>query len=280
MPPRSTWAWLVDAALAEDLGPGDATSQALIDPTLDGHARIEVREPIVLAGVEIAREVFDRTGAELRARAADGEALEPGALVAELSGPARAILAAERTALNFLQRLSGIATLTRRFCVAIQGTGARILDTRKTTPGWRLLEKFAVRCGGGLNHRLGLFDGILIKDNHIAAVGSVGEAVRRARAAQAPGVRVQVEVESVEVAREAIEAGAEALLVDNQGPAVIERIVKLASGRIPVEASGGIRIENVTEIARTGVDWISVGAITHSASAVDLTLEWNVSSSS
>jgi nicotinate-nucleotide pyrophosphorylase (carboxylating) len=280
MPPRSTWAWLVDAALAEDLGPGDVTSQALIEPTLEGHARIEAREPIVLAGIAIARHVLDRTGAEFRARAGDGEALEPGALVAELSGPARAILAGERTALNFLQRLSGIATLTRRFCLAIQGTGARILDTRKTTPGWRSLEKFAVRCGGGSNHRLGLFDGILIKDNHIAAVGSVGEAVRRARAAQGPGVRVQVEVESTEAAREAFEAGAEALLVDNQTPAVVERIVKLAGGRIPVEASGGIRIDNVAEIARTGVDWISVGAITHSAPAVDLSLEWNVASKS
>jgi nicotinate-nucleotide pyrophosphorylase (carboxylating) len=252
----------------------------LIEPTLEGHARIEAREPIVLAGIAIARHVLDRTGAEFRARAGDGEALEPGALVAELSGPARAILAGERTALNFLQRLSGIATLTRRFCLAIQGTGARILDTRKTTPGWRSLEKFAVRCGGGSNHRLGLFDGILIKDNHIAAVGSVGEAVRRARAAQGPGVRVQVEVESTEAAREAFEAGAEALLVDNQTPAVVERIVKLAGGRIPVEASGGIRIDNVAEIARTGVDWISVGAITHSAPAVDLSLEWNVASRS
>jgi nicotinate-nucleotide pyrophosphorylase (carboxylating) len=278
MPDRSSWEWLVDAALAEDLGPGDATSAALIEPSRTGQARIEAREPVVVAGLEVVRLVFERTGAELQPLVADGASLDASATLARVSGAARAILAGERVALNFLQRLSGIATLTDRFCRAVDKSGVRISDTRKTTPGWRTLEKFAVRCGGGTNHRIGLFDGILIKDNHIAAVGSVRESVERARAAGPPGLRVEVEVESLDGARDALDAGAEALLIDNQSPAVVERIVKLVGGRVPVEASGGIRLDTVAEMARTGVDWISVGAITHSAPAVDLGLEWNGSS--
>jgi nicotinate-nucleotide pyrophosphorylase (carboxylating) len=210
----------------------------------------------------------------------DGADAEPGDVVATVRGPARAILAGERTALNFLQRLSGIATLTRRFCAAASESGALILDTRKTTPGWRLIEKYAVRCGGGTNHRSGLYDGILIKDNHIAAVGSVKAAVERARGRGPLGLAVQVEIESLEQARAALEAGADALLVDNLPPPRIAEIVGLVAGRVPVEASGGITLETVGEIARTGVDRISVGALTHSARAVDIALEWTERSGS
>jgi nicotinate-nucleotide pyrophosphorylase (carboxylating) len=190
------------------------------------------------------------------------------------------MLTAERTALNFLQRLSGIATHTARFVAAVRGTSARIVDTRKTTPGWRTLEKYAVRCGGGTNHRSGLYDGILIKDNHIAAVGCVGDAVKRARERGHGGLRIQVEVVSRAMAREALDAGADLLLVDNQPPATIAAIVADVAGRVPVEASGGVHLENVAEIARTGVDRISIGALTHSAPAVDIALEWSAPSAS
>lgn len=274
MPPASAWEWLVEAALTEDLGPGDATSALLIPETEVGRARVEARETLVVCGVEVARRVFERNGCGLEERSPDGAEISPGATLAVVSGWTRGILASERVALNFLQRLSGVATATRRYCEAVGGTGARILDTRKTTPGWRALEKFAVRCGGGENHRQGLFDGILIKDNHIAAVGGVAEAVRRARRGAPPGLRVEVEVESVPQAREALAAGAEVLLVDNQPPAVVEAIVKIAGPGVPVEASGGMTLERIADYGRAGVRWISVGALTHSARAVDLALEW------
>lgn len=279
-PNPASWIHLVEIALAEDLGPGDVTSELVLPAGDPGRARIEAREPLVLCGLEVARAVFEHTGATLEASAHEGEEVAAGRVVAIVRGPARGILAGERVALNFLQRLSGVATETSRYCEAVRGTGARILDTRKTTPGWRTLEKFAVRCGGGHNHRRGLFDGILIKDNHVRAVGSVGEAVRRARGEAPPGLQVEVEVENVAQARDAIEAGAGALLVDNQSPAVAEAIVKLADGRVPVEASGGMRLDGVADYARAGVRWISVGAITHSARARDLALEWDASSTS
>lgn len=278
-PPRATWFGLVEAALAEDVGSGDATTRALVPEALQGEARIEVREPLVLSGVEVAACVFAELGVRLEAHAADGAALEPGDLAAHVAGPAQGILTAERTALNFLQRLSGVATLTRRFCEAVAGTRAQIVDTRKTTPGWRSLEKYAVRCGGGVNHRAGLFDGVLIKDNHLAICGSVGEAVKRARSEAPRGLRIQVEVESIEMARAAIDAGADLLLIDNQPPDVLAEIVKLAGDSIPTEASGGVTLESVAAVAATGVDRISIGALTHSATAVDLSLEWSRTSS-
>ena len=268
------------AALDEDIGPGDATSAALIPADLAGAAHIEAREELVLCGLALAAEVFARCGAVLEPLMHDGAELEAGAHVARLRGPARAILAGERTALNFVQQLSGIATHTRAFCRAVADTGATIVDTRKTTPGWRVLEKYAVRCGGGLNHRVGLFDGILIKDNHIAAVGSGADAVKRAREAGASGLRIQVEVESLADARSALEAGADALLIDNQPPATIREVVALVAGRVPCEATGGVTLENVAEVALTGVDRISVGALTHSAPSADLALEWDASSGS
>jgi nicotinate-nucleotide pyrophosphorylase (carboxylating) len=271
------WDWLVDAALDEDLGSaGDVTSEALLPADATGSARIEARHAVVVSGLAVAGRVFERCGARLEAERADGEELGPGDVLARVSGPARALLAGERSALNFLQRLCGIATQTRRYCAQVRGTQAAIVDTRKTTPGWRALEKYAVRCGGGTNHRIGLFDGILIKDNHIAAVGDVGSAVRRARERGPFSLRVLVEVESLAMAQAALDAGADALLVDNQPVPVVAQIVQLCAGRgVDVEASGGITLDNVAAYAKAGVDRISIGALTHSAPAADLGLEWN-----
>jgi len=280
LPPRATWLPLVEAALAEDLGPGDATSQALLSPEDTGAAVLEARAEIVVCGLEVAREVFAQRGVTCELAVRDGDAAEAGTPLAHVRGSAIGILEAERTALNFVQRLSGIATHTRRFRLAVRGTGAEIVDTRKTTPGWRTLEKYAVRCGGGRNHRIALYDGILIKDNHIAAVGSVGRAVALARERGSRHLRVRAEVESLAQAREALDAGADALLVDNQPPEVVCAIVAAAKGRALVEASGGVTLETVAAIARTGVDEISVGALTHSAPAADVALEWTARSSS
>ncbi len=274
VPARATWLWLVEAALAEDIGPGDATSLALLSPDAVGEARLEARDAIVVAGLEVAREVFAQRGVSCELLVADGAAAARDQVLARVRGPAIGILEAERTALNFVQRLSGIATLTRRFCAAVAGTRAEIVDTRKTTPGWRALEKWAVRCGGGRNHRIALYDGILIKDNHIAAVGGVGAAVSLARARGSRHLRIRCEVESYEQASEALAAGADSLLVDNQPLDVIAKIVALCAGRVRVEASGGVNLDTVSGIARTGVDEISVGALTHSAPAADVALEW------
>jgi len=279
-PSRETWLWLVDAALAEDIGPGDATSTALLDPDAVGEARLEARGAIVVAGLAVAREVFARRGVACDVLVPDGAAADEGDALARVRGPAIGILEAERTALNFVQRLSGIATLTRRFCLEVEGTRAQIVDTRKTTPGWRTLEKWAVRCGGGRNHRMALYDGILIKDNHIAAVGCTGAAVARARERGSRHLRIRCEVESLEQAREALAAGADSLLVDNQPPELIAKIVALCAGRVRVEASGGVSLDRVAAIARTGVDEISVGALTHSAPAADVSLEWTARSPS
>jgi nicotinate-nucleotide pyrophosphorylase (carboxylating) len=273
-PSRATWSWLVEAALAEDIGPGDATSEALLSRDDTGSARLEAREPIAVCGLAIAQDVFARRGVSCELRAADGDVVAAGAELARVHGASIGILEAERTALNFVQRLSGIATLTRRYCERVAGTRAEIVDTRKTTPGWRSLEKWAVRCGGGRNHRLALFDGILIKDNHIAAVGGAGAAVKLARERGSRHLRIRCEVESFEQAREVLEAGADSLLVDNQPPDVIARIVALCAGRVRVEASGGVNLDSVAAIARAGVDEISVGALTHSAPAADVSLEW------
>jgi len=258
------------------VGGGDVTTLALIPTDLPGSAELRTRGELVVAGVGVAAEVFARCGAELRDGVPDGTSLGHDARIASVVGPAAAILTGERTALNFLQRLSGIATHTRRFVTRAQQGSSRVqvVDTRKTTPGWRTLEKYAVRCGGGVNHRVGLFDGVLIKDNHIAAVGSVGAAVRRARERAPLGLRIQVEVESLEQAREALDAGADFLLVDNQSPQDMEKFVSFVAGRVPVEASGGVTLETIADYARTGVDRISIGALTHSAPAADISLEW------
>jgi nicotinate-nucleotide pyrophosphorylase (carboxylating) len=267
---------LVARALLEDVGAGDVTAEAVVPEGATGMALISQKEAGVLFGLDVAAEVFRQTGAgELEDRAAEGEWRDdvPTSVTA-VGGPARALLAAERTALNLLCHLSGVATLTARFVRAVEGTGARILDTRKTTPGLRALEKAAVAAGGGTNHRMGLYDAILIKENHSALAGGVGEAVRRAREAK-PGLAVEVECRNLDEVREGAEAGADRLLLDNMSPAELREAVSAArrDGHKPeLEASGGVTLETVGEIAASGVDYVSVGALTHSAPALDLSM--------
>ena len=263
---------LIDRALAEDVGMGDLTTDALVPADARARARIEQKAPGVIAGMQVAESVFRRVDPELRwhAHAREGE-WRDGGLVAEVAGATASILRGERVALNFLGRLSGIATLTARYVRAVEGTGARILDTRKTTPGLRALEKRAVLAGGGANHRFGLYDGVLVKENHAAAAGGVGNATRKALAA-ADGVPVEVECATLDEVGEALDAGAPRILLDNMAPDELRKAVELAGGRAELEASGGVTLENVREIAETGVDFVSVGALTHSAPALDLSL--------
>ena len=266
---------VIARALAEDLGGGDVTTLATVPAETRAEARIVARAAGVVAGLPVAARVFahvDRR-VEVALVARDGERVRPGQSVATLAGPARAILSGERVALNFLQHLSGIATRTARFVERVAGTGARILDTRKTIPGLRLLAKYAVRCGGGQNHRFGLYDGILIKDNHIAAAGSLAAAVARARALAPHLARVEVEVETLDQVREALAAGADLLLLDNMPLDEMRQAVALCRGRAQTEASGGITEETVRAVAETGVDFISIGALTHSVSALDFSLD-------
>jgi nicotinate-nucleotide pyrophosphorylase (carboxylating) len=267
---------LVARALLEDLGPGDVTAEAVVPENASGRATITQKEAGVLFGFDAAAEVFRQTGAgELEGVAKEGAWRdEVPAAVATAAGPARALLAGERTALNLLCHLSGVATLTARFVRQVEGTGARILDTRKTTPGLRALEKAAVKAGGGANHRMGLYDAILIKENHAALAGGVGEAVRRAREAK-PGLPVEVECRDLDEVREGTEAGADRLLLDNMTPAELQEAVSAArrdGGGPELEASGGITLENAAEVAASGVDYVSVGALTHSAPALDLSM--------
>jgi nicotinate-nucleotide pyrophosphorylase (carboxylating) len=273
---------LVARALQEDLGSGDVTAETVVPLDASGRAVISQKEPGVLFGLEVAGEVFRQAGAgELEGTAREGEWRDAvPAVVAQAAGPARALLGAERTALNLLCHLSGVATLTARFVRQVDGTGARILDTRKTTPGLRALEKAAVAAGGGTNHRMGLFDAILIKENHAALAGGVGEAVRRAREAR-PDLPVEVECRDLDEVRQGVEAGADRLLLDNMTPAQLQEAVSAArrGGDGPeLEASGGVILENVTEIAGSGVDFVSVGALTHSAAALDLSMTVEVGS--
>ena len=260
----------VRAWLAEDLGAGDLTSEAVVRQGLTAEAAILLKERGVVCGLELARAVFVELDPDLRFEALAAEGDETEGEIARLEGSAHALLGGERLALNVLGRLSGIATLTRRYVDAVDGTGATILDTRKTTPGLRLVEKYAVRCGGGTNHRLGLDDGILIKDNHLRLAGSVGTAVERARAT---GATVEVEADTLEQVQEALDSGADMILLDNMTPPELAEAVALNAGRAKLEASGGVRLENVRAIAETGVDFISIGALTHSARALDVSME-------
>jgi nicotinate-nucleotide pyrophosphorylase (carboxylating) len=264
---------LIDRALAEDVGSGDLTTAAVVAEGARGRALIEQREPGVPAGLAAAEAVFRRVDPELRWRAyaREGEWREPESL-AEVRGSAAAILTAERVALNFLGRLSGIATLTARYVRAVEGTGARILDTRKTTPGLRALEKAAVRAGGGQSHRAGLYDALLVKENHAAIAGGVGEAARRALKGAPADAAVEVECASLEDVTEALAAGAERLLLDNMSPPELRRAVDIVASRARLEASGGITLDNVRAVAETGVDFVSIGALTHSARALDFSL--------
>jgi nicotinate-nucleotide pyrophosphorylase (carboxylating) len=268
---------LVRAALEEDGAFNDVTTIATVVTERRARASLVARQAGVLAGVPLAVDAFRLLDPKvvIRIDAEDGTAVKAGDSVLFITGHARPILAAERVALNFLQRLSGVATLTARYVDAVKGTRARILDTRKTTPGWRKLEKYAVRAGGGINHRFDLASAVLIKDNHLAALdGDVAVAVRRARETAAPGTRVEVECERREQVETAVRAGADIIMLDNMTPAELRDCVAFVAGRATVEASGGVNLSTVREIAETGVDWISVGAITHSAPAMDLAVEF------
>ena len=266
---------LIRSALDEDIGSGDITTSCTVPPGAIGKGSIVAKEPLVLAGIVVAKRVFltVRNDLDLSLLLEDGNRAMPGERLLEVRGDLAAILMAERTALNFLQRLSGIAPITRAFVDEVATTSGRILDTRKTTPGWRFLEKAAVRAGGGYNHRFGLYDGILIKDNHIVAAGGIGQAVTAVRACKSSGVKVQVEVETLDQLAEAIAAGSDAVLLDNMDIESMSEAVQRVGGKILLEASGGITLENVREVAATGVDLISAGALTHSARAVDMSME-------
>lgn len=267
---------VVRAALAEDLGrAGDVTALACIAPDAQLSVAFAARKPGVAAGLACARLALHTLDPDARFEAVleDGAALTPGAVLARAQGDARAILSAERTGLNLLGRLCGVATLTRAYVDAVEGTGARIVDTRKTTPGLRHLEKYAVRCGGGVNHRFGLDDAILIKDNHVAACGGVGEAVRRAKAFAGHLMKVEVEIDRLDQLDEALMHGPDVIMLDNFSLADLRAAVSAAKGKAVLEASGGVTLESVRAIAETGVDVISVGALTHSAPALDIGLD-------
>ena len=267
---------VVRAALAEDLGrAGDITSQACVDPEARLQVQFAVRQGGVIAGLDCARLAMAAMDPTLRfsAQRRDGDQVEAGEVLARVEGNARAILAAERTALNLLGRLSGVATLTRAYVDAVAGTRAKIVDTRKTTPGLRMLEKYAVRCGGGVNHRFGLDDAILIKDNHVAAAGGVGRALERARTSAGHLVQIEVEVDSLDQLDEALAHAPDVIMLDNFSLGDLREAVGRTDGRVRLEASGGVNLQTVRAIAETGVDVISVGALTHSAAVLDIGLD-------
>jgi nicotinate-nucleotide pyrophosphorylase (carboxylating) len=273
---------MIDRALAEDLDKGDITTEALISGDRQGTGFVVVKQEGILAGINVAKQVFHRVDPELKVEVLleDGARVKPGSKVGKVSGSIASILKAERTALNFLQRLSGIASETKHYVEAVRGLPVRIMDTRKTTPGLRSLEKHAVRAGGGENHRMGLGDGILIKDNHLAALRSQGldikEIIVRARQKSPQRVSVEVEVETVAEALEAVEAGADIVMLDNMNLEDMREAVKSIHGRALIEASGGITLDNVRAVAETGFYLISIGALTHSVRALDISLEFEV----
>jgi nicotinate-nucleotide pyrophosphorylase (carboxylating) len=272
----------VQMALAEDIGTGDVTTLATVSAESGAKALVRAREPLVVAGLGFAQASFLELSPDvaITLSSRDGERVSAGGILMEVAGPARALLTAERVALNFVQRLSGVATLTAQFVAAVKGTSCRILDTRKTTPGWRRFEKYAVTCGGGANHRLGLHDMVLIKDNHLAALrdaspNPIVAAVQKARA-KYPSLKVEVEADTFQQVEQAVEAGADIVLLDNMSPAQMLSAVQQCKGRAQTEASGGITLASVRAIADTGVDFISVGALTHSARAVDIGLDFEM----
>ncbi|MGB9835257.1 MAG: carboxylating nicotinate-nucleotide diphosphorylase [Candidatus Saccharicenans sp.] len=271
---------LIDLALQEDLPGGDITTEAIIEEGSLASAVLLAKQTGILAGLDVAQRVFEKVDSRVNfiKKMEDGQEFKPGQVLAEIGGQASALLKAERTALNFLQRLSGVATFTGEFVRAVAGTKASILDTRKTTPGWRFLEKYAVRMGGGKNHRLNLSEMMLIKDNHIRAAGGIGPALKKARAyierKGLTGIKIEVETTSIEEVREALENGADWIMLDNMDLPQIKASVELVSGRVPLEISGKVRLDNVRSLAETGVDYISVGALTHSFKSADISLEF------
>jgi nicotinate-nucleotide pyrophosphorylase (carboxylating) len=266
---------LIDLAIEEDAGLGDVTSRAIFSIKDRSRGFMDVKQDLVVCGLGVAARVFERVDPALKVAplAHDGDRVKKGVRVLSVTGPTASMLTAERTALNFVQRLSGIATLSRAFADAVFDTGVRIVDTRKTTPGWRALEKYAVRCGGCFNHRSSLGEHVLIKDNHIAAAGSLSRAVKLARDAAPHLAKIEVEAKTLAEVKEALRAKAEVILLDNMKPEMIRRAVEMIAGAAVVEVSGGVRLENVRDFALPGVDVISVGALTHSATAVDLSLD-------
>lgn len=266
---------VVTTALAEDIGPGDITSELCIPADYQARGQFVAKQAGVLAGLEVAEECFRQLNATVTFESYKqaGENFKVGEVLAEVTGPARALLAVERTALNFLQRLCGIATLTQEFVRAVEGTKATIVDTRKTTPGLRVLEKAAVRAGGGQNHRFALYDAILIKDNHIRIAGGVKAAVEAAQQGAPAQLKIEVETTNLQQVQEAIAAEADIIMLDNMELEMMQQAVEIVAGRTLLEASGGVTIDNVTRIAATGVDLISVGRLTHSAPAIDISLE-------
>jgi len=266
---------IVRRALAEDIGPGDITTDASVPVDRQAAGTFLAKQDGVVAGMAVVAECFSQAApdCELEILVSDGEAFGVGDLLARVSGPARQILTTERVSLNFLQRLSGVATLTRHFVKAVEGTEAQILDTRKTTPGLRILEKAAVRVGGGSNHRFALYDGVILKDNHIEAAGGIAQAVAGARANVAHTIKIEVETTDLNEVQEALDSGAEIIMLDNMTCDEMREAIALIDGRALTEASGGISLETVSQVARTGVDLISVGRLTHSAPAVDISLE-------
>jgi nicotinate-nucleotide pyrophosphorylase (carboxylating) len=265
---------LIELALEEDLGPGDVTTQALIPVDRKGAAQIRAKENLVVAGLPVAHRVFRKLDTQVQffPAAMEGQEVSLGDVLAQVRGPLAAILTGERTALNFLMRLSGIATYTRKMVSAVSGFPTAIVDTRKTTPGWRALEKYAVRAGGGANHRFGLFDGVLIKNNHLAAVGSLTDAVRQAREKTHHLLKIEVEVTSLLELEEALAAGADIIMLDNMDETTMAQAVTFTAGRALLEASGSMTLERLSKVAATGVNLISMGALTHSAPAVDIHL--------
>ena len=265
---------IIDTALAEDIHTGDITTLALLPEARRMRARLVAKEPMVLAGLAVAQRVFARLDPSARfdAEFADADRLQVGDVIARIEGDAAALLQGERVALNLLQRMCGIATQTAAFVKEIAGSGARVVDTRKTTPGLRVLEKYAVRVGGGTNHRTGLYDGVLIKENHIAAAGGILEAVRRARAYIPHTLKIEVETETLEQVALALQAGADIIMLDNMGLPEMSEAVILIGKRALVEASGGVNLQSIAAIAQTGVDIISVGALTHSVRAADISM--------
>ena len=265
---------LIELAFEEDIGIGDITTDATVPPTQKGIGTLLAKSEGIVAGLPVAERVFEKLDATLTFRrlVKDGDAVISGTPIAEVQGSAKTILIGERTALNFLQRLSGIATLTAQFVDTVAGYDTKIVDTRKTAAGWRAAQKYAVRVGGAQNHRFGLYDSVLIKDNHIVAAGGIGTAVQRARQTVPHTAKIEVEVETVEQVDEALEAGADILLLDNMPPGLMQRVVQEVSNQAVTEASGGITLDTVKAVAATGVDFISVGALTHSAMPMDISL--------
>ena len=265
---------IIENALAEDIHTGDITTLAVASERREASARLTAKEPMVLAGMEAAARVFHILDPDIvfTPLFRDGAQVSAGDIIAEISGNAAALLQGERVALNMMQRMSGIATLTARYVAAVEGTRARIVDTRKTAPGLRALDKYAVRVGGGMNHRFGLYDGVLIKENHIAAAGGIGVAVNRARSHVPHTIKIEVETEDLTQVAEALVAGADIIMLDNMDTAAMREAVTMIGGKALVEASGGVNLDTVREIAATGVDIISVGALTHSCRAMDISM--------